>query len=264
MSQSDVAGRKKCVRRFIPPRSGGTDSSTRRCYRKTAESSCGVPYPQFELQLAQQALEPTRVPAGFHAHPHLQTLLLKLPVELLGFFAVHQPPFSHLTALAVDKRNLLETRMIIAAYNQHVGLLSSEPFGGLRFQSLLGPGSRRCYGIITTHQYPTLLHRTWNFFPAIRSCSHPFTVFVPFCHPHLKCPAIHQSSLALPHTRASEAPLEKPAADCRAMIVPSWPGTATLICSAPTTRFANLYRNNQSAAITAPFLSSGRRINPFS
>src|SRR4029077_4127618 len=107
----------------------------------------GVPNPQFELQLAQQALEPTRVPAGFHAHPH--TLPFEPGVELLGFFAVRQTPFPQLTGLAVNKRNLLETRMIVTAYNQHVRLLSSEPFGGLRFQSLLGPGSRHCYGIIT-------------------------------------------------------------------------------------------------------------------
>jgi len=39
--------------------------------------------------------------------------------------------------------------MIVATYNQHVRLLSSEPFGGWRFQSLLGPRSRHCYGIIT-------------------------------------------------------------------------------------------------------------------
>src|SRR5690242_10782303 len=34
--------------------------------------------------------------------------------------------------------------MIVTTYNQHVRLLSSEPFGCLRFQSLLGPGSRHC------------------------------------------------------------------------------------------------------------------------
>src|SRR5579864_5966525 len=106
-----------------------------------------VPNPQFELQLAQQALEPTRVPAGFHSHPH--ALPFEPGVELLGFFTVRQPPLPQLTALSVDKRNLLEPRMIVTAYNQHVRLLSSEPFGGLRFQSLLGPGSRHCYGIIT-------------------------------------------------------------------------------------------------------------------
>jgi len=30
----------------------------------------GVPDPYLELQLAQQALEPASVPAGFHAHPY--------------------------------------------------------------------------------------------------------------------------------------------------------------------------------------------------
>ena len=49
----------------------------------------------------------------------------------------------------VHKCNLLEARMIVTTYNQHVRLLSSEPLVGLRLQSLLGPGSRHCYGIIT-------------------------------------------------------------------------------------------------------------------
>ncbi len=88
----------------------------------------GVPNPQFELQLAQQALEPTRVPAGFHSYPH--PLPFKPGIELLGFSTVCQPPFPQLTALGIDKRNLLEARMIITPYNQHVRLLSSEPFGG--------------------------------------------------------------------------------------------------------------------------------------
>ncbi len=43
--------------------------------------------------------------------------------------------------------------MIITAYNQHVRLLSSEPFGGLCFQRLLG------------RREPTLL---WNHFTKIR------------------------------------------------------------------------------------------------
>ena len=33
-------------------------------------------------------------------------------------------------------------------YNQHVRLLSSDPLVGLRLQSLFGPGSRHCFGII--------------------------------------------------------------------------------------------------------------------
>jgi len=34
-------------------------------------------------------------------------------VELLGFFAVRQPTFPQFTGVVVDKRNLLEARMII-------------------------------------------------------------------------------------------------------------------------------------------------------
>src|SRR5579864_5508962 len=40
-----------------------------------------------------------------------------------------QSPFTQLTALGVHKSNLLEARMIVTPYNQHVRLLSSEPFG---------------------------------------------------------------------------------------------------------------------------------------
>ena len=54
----------------------------------------GVADPQLKLQLAQQALEPARVPAGFHAHPHACVSCFEFAVELLGLFAVRQPPFS--------------------------------------------------------------------------------------------------------------------------------------------------------------------------
>src|SRR3954447_20957203 len=79
----------------------------------------------------------------------MQTSLAEFPVKLLGFFPVSQPPFAALPGFCVHKSNLLEARMIVTTYNQHVRLLSSEPFVGLRLQSLLGPGSRHCYGIIT-------------------------------------------------------------------------------------------------------------------
>src|SRR5512133_29517 len=69
------------------------------------------------------------MPTGFHAHTHLEALLFQFAIELLRFFPVRQPQFSQFTALSVDKRNLLEPRMIVTAYNQHVRLLSSEPFG---------------------------------------------------------------------------------------------------------------------------------------
>jgi hypothetical protein len=60
------------------------------------------------------------VPAGFHAHPHFQTLFLQLLVELFGFLAMHQASFAQFPGVAVHKRNLLEARMIVTA---------SEPFG---------------------------------------------------------------------------------------------------------------------------------------
>jgi hypothetical protein len=50
-------------------------------------------------------------------------------VKLLGFFAVTQPPFAALPGFCVYKCNLLKARMIVTTYNQHIGLLSPEPFG---------------------------------------------------------------------------------------------------------------------------------------
>src|SRR6266581_3608911 len=88
-----------------------------------------VPDPQLKLQLAQQTFKPACVSAGFHAHSYSQTSLLELAVELLGFFAVHQPPFAAFAGFCVHECNLLEARMIVTTYNQHVRLLSSEPFG---------------------------------------------------------------------------------------------------------------------------------------
>jgi len=86
-----------------------------------------VPDPQLKLQLVQQTLKPACVPAGFHPHSHL--LSQERAIKLLGFFAVTQPPFPALPGLFVHKCNLLEARMIVTTYNQHVRLLSSEPFG---------------------------------------------------------------------------------------------------------------------------------------
>src|SRR5579859_602295 len=88
-----------------------------------------VPDPQLKLQLPQQPLEPARVPAGLHPHPHGYIALLQFPVKLLGLFAMRKAALAQLTCVCVHKSNLLEARMIIAPYNQHVRLLSSEPFG---------------------------------------------------------------------------------------------------------------------------------------
>src|SRR5580704_2964841 len=85
--------------------------------------------PQLELQVAQQTLEPARVSAGFHPHPYGQILLLEFSIKLLGFSRVGQPTFTALAGFCVYKSNLLEARMIVTTYNQHVRLLSSEPFG---------------------------------------------------------------------------------------------------------------------------------------
>jgi len=67
--------------------------------------------PQFKLQVAQHALEPARVSAGFH--PHTNTPLLECAVELFGFFAMTQPPFAALPTFCIHKCNLLEARMIV-------------------------------------------------------------------------------------------------------------------------------------------------------
>src|SRR5579859_6883047 len=40
-----------------------------------------------------------------------------------------EPPFAQLPGVCVHESNLLEARMIVTTYNQHVRLLSSEPFG---------------------------------------------------------------------------------------------------------------------------------------
>ena len=85
--------------------------------------------PQLELQVAQQTLEPARVSAGFHPHPHGQILLLEFSVKRFGLSRVGQPTFTALAGFCVYKSNLLEARMIVTTYNQHVRLLSSEPFG---------------------------------------------------------------------------------------------------------------------------------------
>jgi len=52
----------------------------------------------------------------------------KVGVRLLRLLTMRHASFA-LTTVAIDARNLLKTRMIITTYNQHVRLLSSEPFG---------------------------------------------------------------------------------------------------------------------------------------
>src|SRR6266704_2948333 len=68
------------------------------------------------------------MPTGFHPNTHFFSAHLELTVELLRFLAVPQFPFVPLTRVRIDKRNLLEARVIVTTYNDHVRLLSPEPW----------------------------------------------------------------------------------------------------------------------------------------
>src|SRR6266566_3898809 len=68
------------------------------------------------------------MPTGFHPNPHFFSAHLELAVELLRFLAVPQFPLVPFTPVRIDKRNLLEARVIVTTYNDHVRLLSPEPW----------------------------------------------------------------------------------------------------------------------------------------
>src|SRR5207249_7726225 len=61
------------------------------------------------------------MPTGFHPNPHFFSAHLELTVELLRFLAVPQFPLVPFTTVRIDKRNLLEARVIVTTYNDHVG-----------------------------------------------------------------------------------------------------------------------------------------------
>src|SRR5207248_2936145 len=54
--------------------------------------------------------------------------LAELVVELLGLFLVSQAGFAEFASIGVHIGNLLEARVIVTTYNDHVRLLSPEPF----------------------------------------------------------------------------------------------------------------------------------------
>jgi len=81
----------------------------------------GVPDPQLEVQFRQESLEPARMSTGFHAHTHLRSLGRQLTLELLRFLTVLQSTLPAIPSFTIDKCNLLEARMIITPYNNHVG-----------------------------------------------------------------------------------------------------------------------------------------------
>src|SRR6516164_836533 len=73
------------------------------------------------------------MPSCFHSDPHLDSSLLQFAIKPFGFAVlVQQPSFAILSSLVIDKRDLLETRVIIQSYNQHVRLLPPEFPMGLR------------------------------------------------------------------------------------------------------------------------------------
>src|SRR5437899_6324667 len=68
------------------------------------------------------------MPTGLHHNPHFFSAHLDLAVELLRFLAVPQFPFVQFPRVRIDKRSLLEARVIVTTYNDHVRLLSPEPW----------------------------------------------------------------------------------------------------------------------------------------
>src|SRR5216117_2158072 len=64
------------------------------------------------------------MPTGFHPNTHFFPAHFELAVELLRFLAVPQFPLVPFTTVRIDKRNLLEARVIVTTYNDHVRLLS--------------------------------------------------------------------------------------------------------------------------------------------
>src|SRR5579859_1748264 len=67
--------------------------------------------------LLQHLFEPLRVAASFHPCQHLPTS--QLSIKLLRLLLVCQPDLSYLPGVAIQHRDLLKSRMKIAAYNHH-------------------------------------------------------------------------------------------------------------------------------------------------
>src|SRR5215471_4692166 len=69
------------------------------------------------------------MPSCLHPDPHLDSSLLQFAIKPFRFAVlVQQPSFAMLSSLVIDKRDFLETRVIIQSYNQHVRLLPPEPW----------------------------------------------------------------------------------------------------------------------------------------
>src|SRR6202158_2637556 len=81
------------------------------------------------MQLRQQSLKPARVPTRFHPHPHLHPLRREIAIELLRSLAVLKSRLVRLSRFRIHPCNLLKSRVVIFSYNDHLRLLSPEPFG---------------------------------------------------------------------------------------------------------------------------------------
>src|SRR5690349_12754130 len=88
----------------------------------------GIADPQLHPQFGQQSLEPPRLPACFHPEPYLHSSHGKLAIELLCLLPMLQSSLLELTCVGVDPCNLLNSRVIIATYNDHLRLLSPGPW----------------------------------------------------------------------------------------------------------------------------------------
>src|SRR4029077_7097694 len=75
----------------------------------------------------------------------------EIAIKLFRFLTMLQSPFAALPSFGIHKSNLLETRVVIASYNDHCSAPFSRALVGWHHQSLLGRGSRHCYGINYTH-----------------------------------------------------------------------------------------------------------------
>src|SRR5208282_1282261 len=110
-----------------------------------------IPNPQLKLQLSQQPFKPASVPTRFHPYSYFEFLRGQISIELFRVLTMLQSPFLQLTRVRIDKRNLLEARMVIRSYNDHRSAPFSRALVGSHHQSLLGRRSRHCYGINYTH-----------------------------------------------------------------------------------------------------------------
>src|SRR5712692_1544879 len=90
----------------------------------------GIANPQLEVQFRQHSLEPARMPTGFYPHTHFHSWCCEVTVELFRFLRVLQSPLSKFSSVGIHKRNLLEARVVVTSYNDHLRLLSPEPVGG--------------------------------------------------------------------------------------------------------------------------------------